>query len=260
MPIDRRAAIEDGSAMFPFRDHNPTRRLPVVTLGLIVLNVALHIHAGAAHPSPLATWGYYEDWALLPWRLSRGEALAGLVTYQFLHADYWHLGANMLILWIYGDNLEEALGRVGFLVFYLTGGVLAGLAQWAVSPWSLVPVLGASGAIAAVMGGYLLLWPRARIDVLIFLVIYARVVTVSVWIIMVLWLTVQVLGGLGLDAAGANIAHAAHLGGFAAGVVLALPLWLWRGGPAGWRESHGHPPHAPSFTRRPERERTSPWG
>jgi hypothetical protein len=160
----------------------------------------------------------------------------------------------------YGDNLEEALGRLGFLMFYLAGGVLAGLAQWAVAPWSLEPVLGASGAIAAVMGGYLLLWPRARIDVLIFLIVYARVVTVSVWIIMALWLVVQVLGGLGLDAAGANVAYAAHLGGFAAGLALALPLWIRRGGTAGWQESQGHPPHPPSFSRRPARNGGSPWG
>lgn len=149
----------------------------------------------------------------------------------------------MLFLWIFGDNLEEALGRLGFLAFYLVAGAGAGLAQWAFEPYSPVPTVGASGSIAGVMGGYLLLFPRARVDILVFLVIFIRVIPVPAWMVLLLWLGLQVAGGWTADPLTGGVAYWAHAGGFAAGFALMVPVWLMRGGPGFWKRTDGVPPH-----------------
>jgi membrane associated rhomboid family serine protease len=227
--------------MFPIRDHNPSATTPLVTWALLVANVAIHLWVFTL--SDRALWALYGDWALIPARLSAGEGWETLVTSTFLHAGWLHLAGNMLFLWIFGDNLEEALGRVRFLLFYLACGAAAGAGQWLWEPASLVPTIGASGAIAGVMGGYLLLFPKARVDVLIFLVIIIRVIPVSAWIILLGWLAIQVWSGLGADGMAGGVAYWAHVGGFVAGFVLLVPLWLARGGPAFWTRTDGAPPH-----------------
>lgn len=229
--------------MFPIRDHNPSARTPWVTWTLIVLNVAIHIWVSVAYPTDRALFEMYKSYAMIPALVSNGDNWTGLVTSVFLHGDLLHLGGNMLFLWIFGDNLEEALGRVGFLVFYLVCGAGAALAQWAAEPWSPVPTIGASGAIAGVMGGYILLFPKAKVDVLIFIVFFIRIIPLPAWIMLGLWFALQVVNGIGADATAGGIAYWAHAGGFVLGAVLLLPLWLIRGGPGFWARTAGHPPH-----------------
>ncbi|MCC7320369.1 MAG: rhomboid family intramembrane serine protease [Rubellimicrobium sp.] len=262
--------------MLPIRDHNPSLRAPLVTWVLIALNVAIHLQVMAAHPGEAALYRFYMDWALVPRLVTTGQNVDGLLTSMFLHADLWHLAGNMLFLWIFGDNLEDALGRAGFLLFYLAGGAAAGVAQWAVAPWSAAPTIGASGAVAAVMGGYLLLYPRARVDVLIFLVFIIRILPFPAWTILWVWFAFQVVGALASDAASGGIAYWAHVGGFLAGIALMVPAWFLRGGPALWARSGGRPSHAPArwgairstsfpeirrtLTRRAGPPRRGPWG
>jgi membrane associated rhomboid family serine protease len=132
---------------------------------------------------------------------------------------------------------------VPYLIFYLAAGVVAGLAQVIAAPYSDIPTVGASGAIAGVMGSYLLLFPKARVDILLFLVIFIRIFPIPAWIMLVVWFGMQFVSGLGADIEGGGIAYWAHAGGFLAGLILTLPLWVRRGGPEFWRRTHGQPPH-----------------
>ncbi|MFV0302106.1 MAG: rhomboid family intramembrane serine protease [Paracoccus sp. (in: a-proteobacteria)] len=226
--------------MFPIRDHNPSTRRPLVTWGLIGLNLVMFLLTQG--------WGnqFNELWArlaLYPVAVTHGGMLWGLVTHMFLHAGFLHIGGNMLFLWIFGDNLEDQMGHLGFLVFYLACGLVAAFAQILPDPQSGVPMVGASGAIAGVMGGYLLLFPRARVDVLVIIVIIVKIFTIPAWAMLGFWFALQVFGGFSTLGAGEGVAYWAHAGGFLAGAVLALPLFLRRGGPAFWQRTHGHPPH-----------------
>lgn len=229
--------------MFPIRDHNPSERRAYVTWALILLNVVIHLLVTLTYTTEADLYGHYGTWAMIPGRIAEGDGLHTLVSSMFLHGDIWHLGGNMLFLWIFGDNMEDTLGRPGFLVFYLVCGAGAALAQFAVDPDSGIPVLGASGAIAGVMGGYLLLFPRARIDVLIFLVVFIRILPIPAFVMLGLWFGFQILAGVGVDPESGGIAYWAHAGGFLFGLALIAPLWLARGGPAWWQRTHGHPPH-----------------
>jgi membrane associated rhomboid family serine protease len=162
---------------------------------------------------------------------------------MFLHGGPLHLIGNMLFLWIFGDNMEEEMGHGGFLGFYLAGGIAAAALQVMADPGSSVPMVGASGAIAGVMGGYLLLFPKARVDILLFFVIIIRIIPVPAWLMLGIWFGLQLLGGYGADTRMGGVAYWAHAGGFVAGLVLTLPVWLRRGGPAFWSRTRGHPPH-----------------
>ena len=162
---------------------------------------------------------------------------------MFLHGGFLHLAGNMLFLWIYGDNIEEDLGHFGFAAFYLACGVGAGLIHVASEPYSLVPTVGASGAIAGVMGGYLLMYPKARIDVFFFFLVFFKIWPIRAWIILGLWIAMQIFAGLTTPADISGVAHWAHIGGFALGMVLILPVWLARGGTAFWNKTGGHPDH-----------------
>ena len=229
--------------MFPIRDHNPSRGVPFVTYALIALNVGIWAWTAAAAQGDQATWELYRVWAMIPARISNGEGWLTLVTSTFLHAGILHLAGNMLFLWIFGDNLEDEMGHTGFLVFYLLAGIGAGLAQWVTEPWSPIPTVGASGAIAGVMGAYLLFFPRARVDVLLILIVFFRVFPIPAWIVLLVWFGIQVFQGVGTSAGDAGVAYWAHAGGFVVGFALALPLWLREGGPRFWRRTDGHPPH-----------------
>jgi len=229
--------------MLPLRDHNPSGRVPVVTWALIVLNLVVFLQTTAFLPEGPALARIYTTWGLVPRDVTLGRNYAGLLTAMFLHASLLHLGGNMLFLWIFGDNLEAVLGRAGFLALYLAGGVLAGLAQWAAGPWSPAPAIGASGAVAAVMGGYLLFFPRGQVDVLIFLVVIIRILPFTAWSILLVWFGVQLMGALGADATTGGVAYWEHVGGFIAGMVLLLPAWRAKGGRRLW--VRGEPPHPP---------------
>ncbi|KAF0676755.1 rhomboid family intramembrane serine protease [Profundibacterium mesophilum] len=228
--------------MLPIRDHTPSATTPWVTYGLILVNVAIFLLLLPLEGNPRALTLFYYDWALIP-------AIADPVTFlssQFLHGGFWHIAGNMLFLFIFGDNIEDELGHALFLAFYLAAGVAAGLAQTLFDPTSTVPMVGASGAIAGVMGGYLLLFPRARIDVLLILIVFFKVIPVPAWAVLSLWLILQIVSGAGTAQSGGGIAYWAHVGGFLAGLALLLPLWARRGGPLYWRRSGGVPPHPPA--------------
>jgi membrane associated rhomboid family serine protease len=255
--------------MFPIRDHNPSQRIAFVTWALIVVNVAIHLLVSVQITTDRALYDHYLDWAMIPASVTQGADLHTLLSSMFLHGDIWHLAGNMLFLWIFGDNMEDTLGHLGFLLFYLACGAASAGAQWIADPLSPIPVIGASGAIAGVMGGYLLLFPKARVDILIFLVVLVRILPIPAWLMLGLWFAFQILAGVGSDPTTGGVAYWAHAGGFAIGLAFMLPLWLARGGPGWWDRTDGHPPHpdaawgplAPSTVPRVTRSRRrTPWG
>lgn len=227
-------------AMFPIRDHNPSERTPYVTHGLIFLNVAMFLLTAPWAGGQIELW---DRLALYPIAVTHGQWLWGLVTHLFLHAGVMHIAGNMLFLWVFGDNLEDQMGRLGFLVFYLACGLAAAGGQILADPDSGIPMVGASGAIAGVMGGYLLMFPRARVDVIAIIIIIIRRFTIPAWVLLLAWFGIQIVASaMGTEDGVAYIAHAA---GFLAGILLALPLFLRRGGPSFWSRTQGRPPYAP---------------
>ena len=224
--------------MIPLRDANPTRRTPVVTLGLILACfVVFAWELGLQATSEASLNAFVTEWGVVPAELLEAwgagqivsQETATLVTSQFLHGGWLHLIGNMLYLWIFGNNIEDRLGRIVFLLFYLAGGVIAALAQVAVDPDSTVPLIGASGAIAATLGAYLVLFPGARITTLVFLGFFYQLINVPAVVVLGFWFFLQLLdgiGSLGMET-GAGIAFFAHIGGFVAGAAVG---WLLRVG------------------------------
>ncbi len=255
--------------LIPIRDHNPSTRRPYVTWGLLVANVVVFALYFPLFGDDYALMSFFVEWGMLPARLSAGEGHITLLTHQFLHGDLLHLSANMLFLWIFGDNLEELWGHWKYLLFYLICGFAAAGLQFAAEPQSMIPMVGASGAIAGVLGGYFLFYPRARVDMFLFLIVIFRIIPIPAWLVLGSWFIMQVLGGLGAQTDIGGVAYWAHAGGFIAGLLLCLPLWLRKGGPAYWAKCHGHPPHAEARYRyvktsvpvagRTSRFRPSPW-
>jgi membrane associated rhomboid family serine protease len=204
--------------MFPIGDDNSTRTTaPVVVYALIALNLALFFaELNGGDP-------FIGRWAFVPRRFLADPA-GGFVTVftsMFMHGGWMHLGGNMLYLWIFGDNVEDRFGHMKFLVFYLLCGIAATFAQMAFSPGSNVPNLGASGAIAGVLGAYILLFPGARVRVLM----GRSVVPMPALVVIGLWIVLQLVSGIGSIAPTTDtggIAYMAHIGGFAAGFVLTL--------------------------------------
>ncbi len=225
--------------MFPIRDHNPSGRTPYVTYALIAINIVVFLSYWPLFEDPRRLMQFYDAYALIP----SDPSLHSYLTSMFLHGGFWHIAGNMLFLWIFGDNLEDEMGHVGFLGFYLASGVVAGGVHVVLSNGSSVPTVGASGAIAGVMGGYLLLYPRARVDILLIIIIFFRIFSVPAWIMLVLWFALQLFGAVGSDPETGGVAYWAHAGGFIIGAVLTLPVWLKLGGRAYWSRTHGVPPH-----------------
>ncbi|MBV1903444.1 MAG: rhomboid family intramembrane serine protease [Marinosulfonomonas sp.] len=229
--------------MFPIKDHNPSGQTPYVVYTLIAANVIIYLATLGLHADNGALGAFYNDWAMIPARITAGEGWHTLVSSLFLHAGVMHLAGNMLFLWIFGDNLEEQLGHAGFLIFYVICGAGADLAQVVFEPHSGIPTVGASGAIAGILGGYLLLFPRARVDILFIFIIFFKVFPVPAWVMLGLWFALQLFSGLTADVSGGGVAYWAHAGGFVLGFVYVLPLWRKRGGAAYWRTNAGRPPH-----------------
>ncbi len=229
--------------MFPIRDHNPSTRTPYVTYVLVLANVLIFLAYWLPIESERELGLFYITWGLIPAKAMAGLDLHTILTSMFLHGGWMHLIGNMLFLWIYGDNMEDQFGHFGFLAFYLACGTAAAFGQIAADPRSFAPMVGASGAIAGVMGGYLLLFPKARIDIFFFFLIFFRIIPIPAWIVLGLWLALQVWSGLSPSDSDGGVAYFAHLGGFAAGLALTIPLWLRRGGPKFWNYTHGAPPH-----------------
>ena len=220
--------------MIPLRDANPTRRTPLVTLSLIVacfVVFAWELGLLASGGDP-ALEAFITRWGVVPADISaawaRGDYVsqetATLVTSQFLHGGWFHLLGNMLYLWIFGNNVEDRFGRAGFLGFYLLGGALAGLTQVAIDPTSTVPTIGASGAIAATLGAYFVLFPRARVTSLVFLGFFYQLIDVPAVIVLGFWFVLQLIDGLtalGVIQTGGGVAFFAHIGGFVVGALMA---------------------------------------
>ena len=229
--------------MFPIRDHNPSGRTPFVTYALMAINIVVFLSYFPLLDDPRSEYDFYMTWALVPVRLANGEELQTLLTSMFLHGGWWHLAGNMLFLYIFGDNVEDEMGHLPFVLFYLASGAAAGVAQVWIAPGSLVPMVGASGAIAGVMGAYLLLYPKAKVDILLIFIVFFRIIPVPAWIMLALWFGIQFVGGIASDPNLGGVAYWAHAGGFVAGLVLCIPFWLRRGATAFWRRNEGHPPH-----------------
>lgn len=229
--------------MFPIRDHNPSGRVPFVTYALIAANVAIFLSYWGLFADPRALNGFFTAWAVIPAQISDGAGYHTLISSMFLHGGVMHLAGNMLFLWIFGDNMEDEMGHIPYLLFYLASGVGAGLIQVISEPSSMVPTVGASGAIAGVMGGYILLFPKAKIDILLIFVIFFRVFTVPAVLVLGLWFAMQLFSSFGSNPLEGGVAYWAHSGGFLVGVLLTLPLFLRRGGTRFWSRHHGHPPH-----------------
>jgi membrane associated rhomboid family serine protease len=229
--------------MFPIRDHNPSGHTPYVTWALIALNVAVFLAYWPFMQNEMQLAYFYDEWGLVPAYVTEGHDLHGLLTSMFLHGGWMHLLGNMLFLWIFGDNMEDEMGPMGFLLFYLASGLAAAGLQIVADPYSQIPMVGASGAIAGVMGGYLLLFPKARVDIFVFFIIFIRIFPVRAWLMLGLWFGMQIFGGISTPSEEGGVAFWAHAGGFIAGLLLALPLWLRLGGTAFWRDTHGVPPH-----------------
>ncbi|MEH6392839.1 MAG: rhomboid family intramembrane serine protease [Sulfitobacter sp.] len=230
--------------MFPIRDHNPSGRTPYITYLLMAVNIGVFLSYVGLFGDDRALNIFFFEWALIPGRVTSGQDYSGLFTSMFLHGGWLHLAGNMLFLYIFGDNIEDEMGHIGYLIFYLACGVLSAGAHVISAPYSPVPTVGASGAIAGVMGGYLLLYPKAKVDILIIFIVFFRIFPIPAWIMLGLWLGMQLIGGIGADPTIGGVAYWAHSGGFFVGILLTLPLWLSLGGPAFWSSTQGHPPHA----------------
>ncbi len=209
--------------MIPIRDENPSHRPPVVTVLLIAINAVVFIFQFMQPPEAQVAFVY--AFGAIPALLTRDflqlpappEMWRTLFSSMFLHGGLGHLGGNMLYLWIFGNNIEDYLGHIRFLLFYLFCGLVAALAHTFTDPSSTIPMIGASGAISGVLGAYLLLHPRAKVIVLVFIVFIIRFIRVPAMIVLGIWFVMQISGILG---GSDGIAFMAHIGGFVAGLAL----------------------------------------
>jgi len=226
--------------MFPYRDENETQRTAVVTLTIIALNVLTWIVVQGAGASEALARSVC-DLGLIPGVLTGalpigtrfqmgdglfcvtepGRQISHLVTSMFLHGSWMHLLGNMWFLWLFGNNVEDSMGRLRFVIFYLLCGLAAAMGQVLTTPSSAIPMVGASGAISGVMGGYLLLYPNVRVFAFLFLGFFVTSIALPAWMMLGYWFLIQFVSGLaafGGDLGG--VAFWAHVGGFAAGIVL----------------------------------------
>jgi membrane associated rhomboid family serine protease len=231
--------------MFPYRDDNPNLRTPFMTYALIGVTVLVWfvVQGAGSQPAlgasvcrlgaiPGELLGRIAEPTVVPIAPQMGCRVgddAGnwytLVTSMFLHGSWFHIIGNMWFLWVFGDNVEDSMGHARFTLFYLMTGVLAAGAQIVSQPGSPVPMVGASGAISGVMGGYLVLYPRARVHMLVFLGFFVTTVVVPSYLMLLYWAFLQFLGSLPMlagagEGGGGGVAFMAHLGGFVAGVAL----------------------------------------
>jgi len=231
----------------PIYDDNPAGRPSFITWAVIALCILVFFWQVTLDPEAdhAAVLGFGLIPALLSGQaelapeLRQVPSLLTTVTSTFLHGGWMHLIGNMLYLWIFGDNVEDSMGHRRFLAFYLLCGIAAGLAQTLADPGSEIPMVGASGAIAGVLGAYLLLHPRANVGVLVVIVFYIRVIMVPAVIVLGLWFLVQLIDGAHARSAEGGVAYWAHIGGFIAGVLL-IP-WFKRPGVPLFGASHSRP-------------------
>jgi membrane associated rhomboid family serine protease len=210
--------------VIPLRDFIPTRRFPVLTVGIIIVNIMAFAYELLADAGGMLEQTFY-TMGVVPFDVTHnfGPAVVlSFLTSMFLHGGFMHIIGNMLYLWIFGNNVEDSMGRGRFLVFYLITGITASAAQVLASPNSRLPSIGASGAIAGVLGAYIVLFPNARVQTLIFLGYFARMAQLPALLVLGFWFVLQLFNGLlafGMTQLG-GVAWFAHIGGFVAGLLL----------------------------------------
>ena len=246
--------------MFPYRDENETQRTPYVTVLIIIINVLawLLVQRGG---QPQALAESVCNLGLIPGELTGalppgaslelgrgllcvtdpGRQVSHLITSMFLHGSWIHLLGNMWFFWLFGNNVEDSMGPIRFIVFYLLGGLGAAFAQVVIDPASNIPMVGASGAISAIMGAYLVLYPHVRVFAMVPLGFFLTSVALPAWLMLVYWMVIQFFGGLqSIGRAGGGVAFWAHAGGFVVGVVL-IKLFARRDYVAEHRSHHWRP-------------------
>ena len=243
--------------MFPLSDENPTRITPYVTYGFIAINILVFLQQLTLSDAQLCQ--FFQTYALVPRQLSESFGFsvfstspsafrcpvilppnaglsewATLFTSQFLHGGWWHLISNMVYLWVFGNNIEDRLGHFKYIIFYLSCGALAALCQYLIGPASMIPSLGASGAIAGVLGAYVIRFPRAVVNTLLFLGFFITRIRVPAYVLIGFFVVQNVVSGLASLQAAANmsietggVAYWAHIGGFVFGLILAPLLGLF---------------------------------
>jgi len=219
--------------MIPLRDANPSRSFPIVTIVFIIINVIIFLHEVSLGRN---LDEFFNVFALIPGKYFDQGARGGFnfigrfypfITSQFLHGGWMHLIGNMWFLWIFGDNIEDRLGHGKYIVFYLLCGVTAGLTHVYSNPSSPVPTVGASGAIAGVMGAYTILYPRAKVLTLFIFFFFIRFIEVPAFVFLGVWFVIQFLSGAATMVSGeahAGVAWWAHIGGFVVGIILVILL------------------------------------
>ena len=251
--------------MIPIKDNMPTDRFPLVTLGLILANAVAYLlavaHGGSLISGPDAAEIY--RYGAIPQAFTRGvqqidlQSIAGTLvihplpawetafTSMFMHASIIHLAGNMLFLWIFGNNVEDSLGRLRFLGFYILGGLAALALQVLLSPDSAAPTIGASGAIAGVLGGYILLYPRARVLTLVLIILFFTVIELPAIVMLGVWFAEQALFAAtdltNPSGGGGGVAYFAHVGGFAFGVLTVRLLARRQKAVPPWRPMNARP-------------------
>ncbi len=264
--------------MIPLHDDNPTVLRPVVTIGLIAACVLVFLWQQSLSPEEEVRAVYalglipavlFGELALPP-VIVMVPAELSIITSMFLHGGWLHLAGNMLYLWIFGNNIEDAMGHARFVVFYLLCGIAAALAQAVEDPGSVVPMVGASGAIGGILGGYLLLYPRARVLVLIPLGFFSQLIRIPALWVLGFWFVLQFIQSALSSGQVGGVAYWAHIGGFIAGMVLIIPFRN-KAFPllAGLRRGTSHSTGTPKTRRRGPRAgsrrgrrppRRGPWG
>ena len=211
--------------LLPLKDDNPTSSFPLVTIGIILANGLIFFHQITL--DFVESQRFLFQWGAIPYQVTHGEVLnvrpliplpLTIFSSMFLHGGFLHLFGNMLYLWIFGNNIEDTLGHFRFFLFYLVCGLLAAVVQIVFDPNLTVPMVGASGAIAGILGAYLLLFPGARVVTLVFILIIVRLVRIPALILLGFWFFIQLLGVGG--GAVSNVAFFAHIGGFIFGLLL----------------------------------------
>jgi len=205
--------------MLPIRDYNPPRRRALLTWGLILINFGVYFYLAQ---NPVMDENAIAQYAVIPADITAGRHLGTLITSMFLHANLLHVAGNMLFLWIFGNNVEDKLGELKFLIVYFASGIGGSLLQIFITPDSTVPMLGASGAISGLLAAYVLYFPRARI---LTFVIPFFIFTLPAFVFIGYWIALQALNAfLNIGAIGGGVAFFAHVGGFGTGLILALIL------------------------------------
>ncbi len=206
----------------PLKDENPTKRKPILTIALIIFNVAIFVFTYFS-----GSYAYFiETYGMVPREIASGREISTIFTSMFLHGGFIHLIGNVWFLWIFGDNIEDLFGRAQFLFVYFGSGVVASLAHVALNPSSPIVTIGASGAISGILGAYIVKYPRAKVVTFLFIFLFIQIVKIPSFIFLGLWIGIQLITASFTTVAGiqVSVAYWAHIGGFAAGALFALVL------------------------------------